>query len=241
MSYRVDFDRDDDPRAARRHGPLVALAALVVMGASAGGVWAGWRILTHHGASAVVPVLHADERPVKVPPANPGGMKVPDQNIYILNDTRPTDARVEQLLPPPERPLPRPAPPPPAETQPAAPAAAPAPVEPAAPASAVPAAPLPAAPAVAPAAAPTSAAAAGYRLQLGALRSAEAAQHEWARIKRTQHDVLGPLEAHIVRADLGARGVFYRIELGPIDDAAAAESACRQLKQRKVGCILVRP
>ena len=116
---------------------------------------------------------------------------------------------------------------------------------------------LPAAPAVASAAAPAPVACAhggararfsppprprsGYRLQVGAVRSPEAVAPEWNRLKRAQADLLGQLGMQSVRADLGERGVFYRIEAGPIADQAAAAHICTELKERKVGCILVRP
>jgi hypothetical protein len=197
-----------------------------------------------------VPVIHADERPVKVPPVNPGGMEVPDQDLYVLNHRQPADSHVEQLLPPPETPLPRPAPAEPASVDAppaavAAPVANPAPPEiaPAPAATVIPAAPVAAPAAVPPAAPPPqiAAAAAGYRLQVAAVRTPEVAQQEWARLKRSQPDILGALDVRTVRADLGERGVFYRVEAGPIADAAAAQHACDTLKQRKVGCILVRP
>ena len=43
------------------------------------------------------------------------------------------------------------------------------------------------------------------------------------------------------RADLGDKGVFYRLQAGPLSDAAAAETLCGKLKQRNVGCLIVRP
>ncbi len=122
MSYRAGLEAGE-PRSVRRNGPLIIVVLLLVMGASAAGLWAAWRIIAHQGAGGAVPLIRADERPVKVAPANPGGMAVPDQNISILNDKRPTNSRVEQLLPPPETPLPRPVPAEPAVTE-APPAAA---------------------------------------------------------------------------------------------------------------------
>ena len=252
MTVRTDFE-PGDLEPPRRHGRFAVLVALCVAGVSAAGLWAAWRIVGHHSADGVVPIIRADDRPVKVPPANPGGMEVPDQDLYVLNHQQPADSRVEQLLPPPETPLPRPAPPPPAvaATPPivaATPAvnpettatvAAPAPgatrdAQFAAPAAA-PAALMPAAP---PLALPS---AEGYRLQVAAVRSPEVAQREWARLKRAHADILGRLDVRTVRVDLGSRGVFYRIEAGPIGDADAARRDCDMLKQRKVGCILVKP
>jgi cell division septation protein DedD len=251
MSFRAGLEAEE-PRSPRRGGPFVVVVLVLVMAASAAGLWAAWRIIGHHGGGGPVPVIHADENPVKVAPANPDGMAVPDQNISILNDKRSSDSRVEQLLPPPEAPLPRPAPAEPIVTE-APPAAAPAitaapAVPPSGAATIAPAVapPVAAAPAATPAATPAppprqSATDTGYRLQVGAVRSSDAAQQEWTRLKRVQADILGKLDMRVTRTDLGARGVFYRIEAGPIADGAAAQRACEALKQRKVGCILVRP
>jgi cell division septation protein DedD len=95
----------------------------------------------------------------------------------------------------------------------------------------------------APAAAPRPPAASGkgYRLQIGALRSAEAAKAEWTRLQHQNHDLLGGLGYSAVRADLGEKGVFYRIQAGPIADLAAAERTCKELRQRHLGCMLVKP
>ncbi len=42
--------------------------------------------------------------------------------------------------------------------------------------------------------------------------------------------------------DLGpAKGVFYRVRVGPLDDEAAARGLCAQLAERKVGCLVVPP
>jgi len=277
MSFRLELEpedlRDGEGIAAVRRWSIVLVVVLVVMAGSAAGLWAAWQILGRHGASGTVPILRADERPVKVPPANPGGMEVPDQDMYILNRSKPVDSRVEQLLPPPETPLPRPVPPapvvtesPPPETPPQAapvPLAAPpqqamappqaalppppaaAPPLPSAPPAAAPpaAAPPPAVASIprAPApAAPPAAAGASYRLQLGAVRSAAAAQQEWDRLKRTEGDVLGRLTAEARRIDLGQRGIFYRIMTGPVGSEQAAAHICDELKRRKVGCLLVK-
>jgi len=261
MSYRVELE-PEDLHSVRRHGPGMRTAvALLVMAVAAGGAWAGWRTLHHGAAGGAIPVIRADAGPLKVPPANPGGMHVPDQNIYVLNGVTPPDSKVEQLLPPPETPLPRPAPAAPEPSAAAVPLAAPAPQDAAvaAPAAAPlqsaavaapavasaappPAAPTPAAvPAAAPAPAPIAAPAGGFRLQLAALRSPDAVMPEWNRLKRVQADLLGALDMRSVRADLGARGVFYRIEAGPIASEEVAARLCTELKARKVGCILVRP
>ncbi len=80
----------------------------------------------------------------------------------------------------------------------------------------------------------------GYKLQIGAVRSTEEAQKEWDRLKKANADVLGALTAGAVRADLGEKGIYYRIQAGTIASEATAQQACATLKQRKVGCILVK-
>lgn len=220
------------------------------------------------GSSDGVPLLRADDRPTKVKPDQPGGMSVPDQNVSLYNEKPGGGPPVEKLLPGPEQPMPRPtappkeaAAPPPPIPGPLASAPATAPTDSAA---AQPSAerqtaatPPKTAPKPAPAAKETTAvkeaaailgaapsanpkAGGPVRVQLGALRSAEAARDEWARLKREQSDLLGKLGAVAVRADLGDKGVFYRIQAGPLSNGAAAERLCGELRQRKLGCTLVR-
>ncbi len=138
MSYRVDLE-PEDLRSVRRQGPGIRTAVgLLVVALAVAGSWAGWRTLHTPAPGGAIPVIHADTRPLKVPPTDPGGLRVPDQNINVLNGINAPEPKVEQLLPPPETPLPRPAPSEPAVTD-----------LPAAPAVASVAAPLPAAPAAA--------------------------------------------------------------------------------------------
>ena len=78
-------------------------------------------------------------------------------------------------------------------------------------------------------------------MQLGAVRSEEAAKQEWQRLQKSQPAVLGKLGLFIARVDLGDKGVFYRIQAGPIAGEAEATKSCAALKDRKIGCILVKP
>jgi cell division septation protein DedD len=230
---------------------LATLLALLVMGLFGGGLWFAYVQGTRHAggdaAGASVPLIRADERPTKVKPERPGGMEIPDRDKLIYNPARPA---VEHLLPPPEKPLPRPAPPPspsPQREQPPAsasstPASPPAPPPAAIPQAQQSAAAPPGKPPPPQAAPPKTAAtgAAGARLQLGSVRSEDAARQEWERIKRKNADLLGSLSATPIRADLGDKGIYYRILTGPVADQAAAERICGELKQRSVGCILAR-
>ena len=80
----------------------------------------------------------------------------------------------------------------------------------------------------------------GVRVQLASVRSAEAARDEWTRLKQDNPDLLGKLSAVAVRADLGERGIWYKIEVGPLPTKEAAARLCGEMKQRDLGCQLVR-
>lgn len=267
MSYGLGPVESEDRRGrtiirtgGRLRRPVFAFVALLVMMASAGGLWTVYRWATR--ASGEVPLIRADNQPTRMRPKEPGGMSIPNQDVLMPGRPEP---KIEQLLPAPEAPLPRPIPAettgdtPTATATPAAPSPTPpaniamaptAPSPPPAPAAPTAVAPAPAVHPPRPAAAPTVApqsppaattTAAGYKLQLGAVRTPESAQQEWDRLKRLHADILGKLAATSARVDLGERGVFYRIQAGPLSDATVAERDCNELKRRGIGCILVKP
>ena len=130
----------------------------------------------------------------------------------------------------------------PAAARPATPAAAPVqPAQAARPAPA-PAAAAPAARPATPAAAPTGgrAISGAAVLQLGAFESQELANGAWAGF-RARFAVLGQLAPDIQRADLGAKGVVYRLRAGPFADRTAAVEACTQLKAAGGNCFVAAP
>jgi hypothetical protein len=256
-----------------------ALLTVVAMAVFAGGLWFAYHqglrnaaVSVPGGSNENVPLIRADERPVKVKPDQPGGMDVPDRDKLVFTE-KPGGPAVEKLLPPAEQPRPVPPSPPP---QPAPPIGAmlnpiaPGPVSPPPqtsddtppkaakppPATATSTAKPPAKPAPEPKApaetklaaapkpptnsAPAAPQTGGVRVQLGSLRSAEAARDEWNRLKQANPDVLGKLTAVAVRADLGEKGIYYRIQAGPLADTTAADHLCSELKKRNLGCTLVR-
>ena len=102
-------DRLDEFAAPRRRWPTAVLTG-AVMAVFAGGLWffshQGGHQPTVPGPGGDVPLIRADNQPMKVKPDNPGGMPVPDQNVSVY-DPKPAAAHVEKLLPPPEQPMPR--------------------------------------------------------------------------------------------------------------------------------------
>jgi len=95
------------------------------------------------------------------------------------------------------------------------------------------------APSVAPAPVPPEAGA--FRIQLGSLNSATAAEAEWRRLRRRHRDLLEALRPQVQRTDLGAKGVFYRLQAGPLADAGRAKGLCEALARRNVRCLVITP
>ena len=249
---------EEEEYEPRSRLPMIMLAAGVAV-LFAGGMGFAYYQGTKHatltastgssGGSAAaenVPLIRADTDPVKVKPDKVGGMNIPDKDDPLYTMGRGGNA--EHILPPPEAPQPRPAvpPPPPPQAMTQAPAIAPPGAYPA---------PLPAPPpgtaqgkpapkppeAVKPPAKPAEPAAGGppTKIQLASLRTPDEARDEWQRLKRDNPDLLGKLTAVAVKADLGERGVWYRVEAGPVGDKAAAAKLCKALKERDLGCQLV--
>jgi hypothetical protein len=186
-----------------------------------------------------VPLIKADPQPIKVKPEQPGGLVVPDRNMTIYNE-RPGGPPVEKLLPPPEQPEARPVAPAPAAAAPQSQLAM-APQAVSAPPAARPFTPQQIAPRPAPPPAALGADKGGHiRIVLASLRTPDEARTEWQRLKKASPDILGKMTADAVRADLGEKGVWYRIEAGSFAQPAAAERVCRELKARHLGCSVVR-
>lgn len=268
MVKLVDPVPGSEERPARRRGGwLLALVALFTLGGFAGSIWYAYDQGMEKGITLSPPLIRADPSPTKVKPDDPGGLEVPHQDKLVyetLTGERPTET-AERLLPPPEEPLSRPppepsqppAPPQPTEPQAAPPAAAPAPSlggsEPGALAVAAvtpaviapPAAPRPEPEpptVVATREAPPPAAVASFRIQLAAYREAGAATLGWNKLSRTNPSLLKGLRPNVVRVDLGVgKGIFYRLQAGPLPDRETADTLCAELKRQKVGCLVVAP
>jgi cell division protein FtsN len=140
----------------------------------------------------------------------------------------------------------------PAVTARAEPKAAPAPATPAvqanpakaaaqvAPPIAIVAAPTaPAAPSPAP---PAVAAVSGKAvLQIGAYESPQIANGAWTTFRSRHPDVAAKLAQDVQKADLGAKGTWYRLRVGPFADKAAAVAACEKLRSEGGTCFVTAP
>jgi hypothetical protein len=77
----------------------------------------------------------------------------------------------------------------------------------------------------------------GYRVQIVAVRSQADAESEWRRFAGTYPDLLGGFEPYVGEVDLGERGVWLRVQAGPLD-RADADGLCAALRERGADCIV---
>lgn len=79
-----------------------------------------------------------------------------------------------------------------------------------------------------------------FVVQVSSQRSEEAARSAYAGLQRRFPSVLGNQPPDIARADLGSRGVFYRVRVGPMETRQAASNLCQSLKNAGGDCIVAR-
>jgi TPR repeat protein len=79
----------------------------------------------------------------------------------------------------------------------------------------------------------------GIRIQLAAVKKPEEAQSEWSRLQKALGDNLNGLSLTVESVDLGAKGIFHRVQAGPFVDKAAAAAKCEAIKALKQDCLVV--
>jgi hypothetical protein len=77
----------------------------------------------------------------------------------------------------------------------------------------------------------------GYLVQVSSQRSEEAANSTFRSLQNRFPNVLGSYQPDIQRADLGAKGVYFRVRVGPFAQAEA-QQVCDSLKSAGGDCII---
>jgi hypothetical protein len=80
----------------------------------------------------------------------------------------------------------------------------------------------------------------GYAVQVSSQRSEADAQAAFRALQAKYPNQLGSRHAMVRRADLGAKGVYYRALVGPFASAEQATSLCSSLKAAGGSCIIQR-
>lgn len=81
----------------------------------------------------------------------------------------------------------------------------------------------------------------GIRLQLASVPNESDVDGEWKRLKKRIGAPLADLELHVERADLGSKGIYYRLQAGRFADRSAAAAACQDIKAAGGDCLIVGP
>ncbi len=79
-----------------------------------------------------------------------------------------------------------------------------------------------------------------HLVQLSSQRTEEQARAAFNGLKVRYPSLLGNYDPNIQRADLGDRGVYYRVRVGPMSDQTAAVQFCEQLKSSGGSCFVTR-
>jgi tetratricopeptide (TPR) repeat protein len=77
----------------------------------------------------------------------------------------------------------------------------------------------------------------GWAVQIASAASEDAAWSTWKKMQ-IRYKVLKSKTPAVVKADLGAKGIFYRVRLGGYEDQSTAKSACAKLKAGGVSCYI---
>lgn len=265
MGWKKDeFDDENDPRfkavAANllaaldirdrigARSPLFAAAMLAVtLSVLVGVLWYSYPKEAAEQELRAVAIVRADAGPIKMIPGDPGGMDIPHRDSTVFDTLRAADEksggdRIENLLPEPEKPMPR------TEMfaglktdlEISSPSVLPAPAaksekqeikkEESTEASKIePAAGTPK---------KEIKKEGGYYIQLGSLKSRAEAEKTWKASQSAFPDQLGGLDLRVQEASVGAKGTFYRVQGGPVDQASA-RSICKAVEAKKPGGCLV--
>ena len=78
---------------------------------------------------------------------------------------------------------------------------------------------------------------AGYRVQIVAVQAEAEAMSEWDRFARLYPGLLGGFEPYVQQVDLDDRGIWYRVQAGPLDWSGANE-LCTALQEQGADCIV---
>ncbi len=87
--------------------------------------------------------------------------------------------------------------------------------------------------------APAAATLSGWNVQIASATSEDGAWLTWKNMQK-KYQVLSSQKPVVVKADLGAKGIFYRVKLTGFDNQTEAASRCSKLKGAGVACFIAK-
>ena len=73
-------------------------------------------------------------------------------------------------------------------------------------------------------------------VHLASYRTTKQGERGWLQIRRTHSALIGKLSHVLKRVNLGKKGTYYRLKVGPVSSKSIAKSLCRKLKRRRQFC-----
>jgi hypothetical protein len=204
---------DSDEDLASHPLPRFIVLALLSLAGLATAVWFGYEHGVDRGSGEMV-VIGPPPGPVRTRPEQPGGTAAPYQGLKVYEQPKTAEAEAESS---------RLSPVSSSET---------------ALASANPTNGAPAEAQPEPAASrPDNPQPAEY-LQIGAYPTPDLAQKAFREFRIAHRDLAGDLLPDIKKADLGVKGIWYRLRIGPFEGKAAATETCDKMKKQGVTCLI---
>lgn len=80
----------------------------------------------------------------------------------------------------------------------------------------------------------------GYYVQIGSFKKASDAEQTWKNIHKKHQKTLGKVGHYIEYKDLGEKGVFFRLQAGPLDTESLARMHCNKLKNCGLSCFVTK-
>ena len=74
---------------------------------------------------------------------------------------------------------------------------------------------------------------------MASLNARDKAEEEWRRLQKSFPDLLGGMSLILQSADLGDRGVFYRVQTAYFPNRSTAVDLCAQLKALGQPCLVL--
>jgi cell division septation protein DedD len=79
-----------------------------------------------------------------------------------------------------------------------------------------------------------------YKIQLGSFRSEADVKTTWNKIKKEHSELFLGTDLVTQKANLGEKGVFYRLQVANIKKESDARKICQKLIENKQGCFVVK-
>ncbi len=80
----------------------------------------------------------------------------------------------------------------------------------------------------------------GYRVQLGSYRTQEDVLASWNLIKNKHGETLKGADMKVEKADLGTKGIFFRLQVGEFSSESDSRRICHELMEKNQGCFIVK-